>query len=96
MKKKVLGYLAKLANNRAIVKVECINKAGRQNKYDFLIRQFYDDSTSQEFMVEFKFNASTINDAPQFVSPMKPTTLYFKKSIFKISMFSVAKCLMDW
>lgn len=73
MKKKVFDYLNKLANNRLIVKTECINKAGRGNKYDFLIRQFYDDSTSQEFMVEFKFNASTINDAPQFVSPMKPS-----------------------
>ena len=72
MKKIIFNYLQKLSD-KLYVKVECINKAGRRNNYDFLIRIFYDDGTNEEFMIELKFNVSSINDAPQFVSPMKPS-----------------------
>ena len=72
MKQNIFNFLKKL-DDKDYVKVDCINKAGRGNKYDFLIRKFYDDGTSQEFMIELKFNASSIDETPQFVSPMKPS-----------------------
>lgn len=72
MKQYVFDYLKKL-DDKHYVKFDCINKAGRGNRYDFLIRKFYDDGASQEFMIELKFNASSIDDTPQFVSPMKPS-----------------------
>jgi len=47
----------------------CIHKAGRGNHYDFTLII----NNIEEFMVEFKFNVSCVNDTPQFVSPMKPS-----------------------
>ena len=51
-----------------------IHKAGRTNNYDFSIT-FFDENKHQitEEKIEFKFNAATIDDTPQFVSPMKPS-----------------------
>jgi hypothetical protein len=72
MKINIFNYLKKLSD-KPYIKVECINKAGRGNNYDFLFKLFYDDDSNQEFKVELKFNVSTIDDAPQFVSPMKPS-----------------------
>jgi hypothetical protein len=48
--------------------------AGRNNNYDFNVT-FYDESNNklEEINLEFKYNATIINDAPQFVSPMKPS-----------------------
>jgi hypothetical protein len=48
--------------------------AGRLNNYDFLI-SFLDVDLYilKEVKLEFKYNASTINETPQFVSPMKPS-----------------------
>ena len=50
------------------------HKAGRGHNYDYLI-SFYDESNQKiiDEKLEFKFNASTIDEAPQFVSPMKPS-----------------------
>ena len=48
--------------------------AGRSNNYDFLISFFdLDLRVIKEAKVEFKYNASTIDETPQFVSPMKPS-----------------------
>ena len=49
--------------------VSSIIRAGRGFNYDFTftINELY------EFNVELKFNADTIEDIPQFVSPMKPS-----------------------
>ena len=50
------------------------HKAGRKFNYDYLI-SFLNETKqiiSQE-KLEFKFNASTIGETPQFVSPMKPS-----------------------
>lgn len=49
--------------------ISCIQKAGRSNNYDFkiIINKKY------EYKVEFKFNATFINETPQFVSPHKPS-----------------------
>jgi len=55
-------------------KYEIKHMAGRNNNYDFLIK-FFDSQSSilKEVKLEFKYNASTINETPQFVSPMKPS-----------------------
>jgi hypothetical protein len=50
------------------------HKAGRGHNYDYIIT-FYDEIKTKisEEKLEFKFNASSIDEAPQFVSPMKPS-----------------------
>jgi hypothetical protein len=50
------------------------HKAGRGHNYDYLI-SFFDEKGDKiaDEKLEFKFNASTIDEAPQFVSPMKPS-----------------------
>jgi hypothetical protein len=50
------------------------HKAGRGHNYDYLITFFdVDKQKITEEKLEFKFNASSIDEAPQFVSPMKPS-----------------------
>ena len=50
------------------------HKAGRNNNYDYMVSFFdKDEEKIQETKLEFKYNASTIDEAPQFVSPMKPS-----------------------
>jgi hypothetical protein len=50
------------------------HKAGRGHNYDYLITFFdIDKKKIAEEKLEFKFNASCIDEAPQFVSPMKPS-----------------------
>ena len=59
----------------------------------FFIKLFYDDGSNRDFMIEFKFNISTIDEAPQFVSPMKPSQYlnnsyedyYFHNFLHKLS-----------
>lgn len=50
------------------------HKAGRVHNYDYLI-SFYDEIKNKisDEKLEFKFNAASIDEAPQFVSPMKPS-----------------------
>ena len=50
------------------------HKAGRSHNFDYSI-SFFDEPGNKitEEKLEFKFNAATIDDAPQFVSPMKPS-----------------------
>lgn len=72
LKNETFIYIEKLCKNRDITcinTIECIHKAGRGHHYDFKLII----NNSEEFMLEFKFNASVVNDAPQFVSPMKPS-----------------------
>lgn len=54
-------------------KTECIHRAGRNHNYDFTIIIHYNSEITKEYNVELKFNAESIDDAPQFVSPMKPS-----------------------
>ena len=72
MKNNVIEYVNSLTS-QPYVKVECIYKAGRKNNFDFLIKVYYEPQKYEEFKVEFKFNAATIEETPQFVSPMKPS-----------------------
>jgi hypothetical protein len=50
------------------------HKAGRKNNYDYEI-MFLDEKQEEikKIKLEFKYNASTVDDTPQFVSPMKPS-----------------------
>ncbi len=61
-------------------KIDIKQKAGRNYNYDFDI--LFLDSENNEICckkIEFKYNAETISDTPQFVSPMKPSQ-YLKQS----------------
>jgi hypothetical protein len=49
--------------------IVCIPKGGRCFHYDFV---FVFDKV-REIKIEFKFNASTVHECPQFVSPGKPS-----------------------
>ena len=51
----------------------CKTKAGRKYNYDFNIKVEYNDFTNEDLHIEFKHNASSINNLPQFVSPMNPS-----------------------
>ena len=50
------------------------HKAGRINNYDYEIT-FFDEQLEiiTKVKLEFKYNASSIDETPQFVSPMKPS-----------------------
>jgi hypothetical protein len=72
LKKNISNYIRQLTT-KEYSKIECINKAGRKHNYDLLIIIYYNDDTSEKFMIELKFNVSTIEQTPQFVSPMKPS-----------------------
>ena len=97
MKQHIFNYIKKLSN-KSYEKVECINKAGRGHKYDFLLKILYKDGIKEDFMIEFKFNVSSIDDSPQFVSPMKPSqymsnsyeNYYYDNYLYKLSkMFNI-------
>jgi len=89
LKNQVISYI-KLIYKNEINKMCCIHKAGRNNHYDFKL--IINDI---EFNIEFKFNALNINDAPQFVSPMKPSQYlsmnfeewYYDNYLIKISSY---------
>ena len=71
LRQQIQSYINILCDKHHIInykKIECIHKAGRGNHYDFKL--CIDD---REFHIEFKYNSSIVNDAPQFVSPMKPS-----------------------
>ena len=73
LKTAVDGFLRECAGDR-YSRVECIHAAGRGHNYDFAVQFFTHDNTGVTTAnVEFKFNAAKVSDAPQFVSPMKPS-----------------------
>ena len=98
MKIKIFNYLKKLSD-KPYKKAECIYKGGRKNKYDLLIKLFYEDGSSEDFTLEFKFNVSSLDQAPQFVSPMKPSQYmnnsyedyYFENYLEKLSNMAKLK-----
>ena len=83
LKKSIDGYTKQLechdrAQNKNIslprrTNVNCVLKAGRGHKYDFDINITYADILTTTHNIEFKFNAESVCDAPQFVSPMHPS-----------------------
>ena len=62
-------YLQKLLPDETITDVKCVHKGGRNSNYDFEITL----NTIHVFNIEFKFNSSSQDSIPQFVSPMKPS-----------------------
>jgi len=68
----VQHYLTQLIT-RPYKQINCQTKAGRKFNYDFNIVVVYNEQEKEEFHVEFKFNATCLDNIPQFVSPMKPS-----------------------
>jgi hypothetical protein len=74
LKTSVLHYIIDL-DFKPFNRIECKHRGGRKFNYDFNII-FYPNSDSSDpriYNIELKFNASAIDEAPQFVSPMKPS-----------------------
>jgi len=72
LKTNIFEYISNL-DDKPYTKIECKHKGGRKFNFDFNIILYSDNSDSRIYNIELKFNASSINDAPQFVSPMKPS-----------------------
>jgi len=71
-KHEIKSFIKDLCKIRGIISgnnIKCIVKAGRRHHFDFEIQI----NNSETFKVEYKHNASCVNDTPQFVSPMKPS-----------------------
>ena len=74
MRENILDYIQVIFSQKnetknSIDKIVCIHKGGRKNYYDFKIMI----NDNLEYNIEFKFNILNIQDAPQFISPMKPS-----------------------
>lgn len=69
----IITYLQQLDTSRKYTRAVCSHKGGRKFNFDFGIKVYYEDGTSTDYNIELKFNASTIDETPQFVSPMKPS-----------------------
>ena len=72
IKNSVLQYLTEL-HETPYDKIECKHKGGRKFNFDFNIIFYFQGLEPRVYNIELKFNASTIDEAPQFVSPMKPS-----------------------
>jgi hypothetical protein len=59
-------YLEQLCGNSKVTEV--IPRGGRKYNYDITVK-----TEIQSFNIEFKYGAATVNDTPQFVSPMNPS-----------------------
>jgi len=73
MNQNVQDYI-KILHPQHIDTISCVSKAGRKYNYDF---EFLINGV--HYKVELKFNAETIDDTPQYNSPMKPSQ-YMSKS----------------
>ena len=68
-----IGIIMKQIGGENYKSVTCVNKGGRKYNYDCDIKFVNDDNSEKVCRVELKFNAKTIADTPQWVSPMKPS-----------------------
>ena len=76
--------------------IECITKGGRKNKYDFKIIINDNEKNRFEYLIEFKYNIKQLNQAPQFVSPMKPSqymTLSYEEYYYNNYLPKIAEYL---
>ena len=93
IKKELTRYFKEIDNS--YIKIECDNMGGRKNNYDFKIK-LHNTLNISELNVEFKFNASSIDAIPQFVSPTKPSEYmaksyedyYYEKFLPELSILS--------
>lgn len=69
----IITYLQQLDTTRKYRRAVCSHKGGRKFNFDFSIKVYYEDGSQTDYNIELKFNASTIDETPQFVSPMKPS-----------------------
>ena len=72
LKNSILHYLIDL-DFQPFDRIECKHKGGRKFNFDFNIIFYSEGLEPRIYNIELKFNASAIDDAPQFVSPMKPS-----------------------
>jgi len=96
LKKEIYEYINKL-HPEPYNKIECLHKGGRKFNFDFNIIFYYSNQQQpQSFNIELKYNASTIDEAPQFVSPMQPSQymsnsyeeMYYEKYLPELSAMS--------
>ncbi len=77
MRISVWAYVEKVLAHAGITaskeKIKCATKAGRGHNFDFSLTVVDIAGRRHDLKLELKFNATTISDAPQFVSPMKPS-----------------------
>ncbi len=77
MRTSVWSYVEKVLAHAGISasreQIKCATKAGRGHNFDFSLTVIDIQGRRHDLKLELKFNASTISDAPQFVSPMKPS-----------------------
>ncbi len=64
----IINYIEELHKFK-IEKITLIHKAGRKYNYDFQVNI----NNTSIYNLELKFNAESISDAPQFVSPSNPS-----------------------
>lgn len=69
IKEYIKQLLLRTTNETNVNSIICEKKAGRKNKFDFIIII----NNKHKYLIELKFNASKINETPQFVSPMCPS-----------------------
>ena len=81
MKESIKKYTNELVNHRPYTTIECIHKAGRKNNHDFVFDIHFEDETKESFPIELKFNASSIEKTPQYVSPMKPSQYLYNNGV---------------
>lgn len=70
LQKSIYDFISNyLAPDKVITNMECFFKGGRKYNYDFviIINNIYD------FKIELKFNATCVEECPQFSSPMYPS-----------------------
>jgi len=68
----IFNYIGELDKD-PYSKIECKHKGGRKFNFDFNIIFHMELMESRIYNIELKFNASAIDEAPQFVSTMKPS-----------------------
>jgi len=73
LQKAVLNYLTLVTSGKPYKKIKLKHMGGRKYNYDFEINVDFEDGIQDKFVLELKFNAGTIEQTPQFVSPMKPS-----------------------
>jgi hypothetical protein len=83
--------LLKKHNINTYKNINCTIKAGRKYPYDFEIQI----DNYPPLFIEFKFNATTITDCPQFSSPMYPSKFMigpnFESTFYDESLCSIAQ-----
>lgn len=91
IRKLLLEFINKIYKSK-INSISCISKGGRKYNYDFE----FNINNNQIYKLEFKHNATKIDDCPQFSSPTHPSKFldrnfeefYYDNSLGQISDFA--------